>query len=100
MSRDWKCEDAYVEEMLVLFSSLLVKVKECEDSSPTSYFWYRKALDITDTIDETGELNLIITGCLLAAWVIVCLAMYKGIKSTGKVLRVCIYVSCECCETE
>ncbi|XP_056593931.1 solute carrier family 6 member 16b [Triplophysa dalaica] len=63
-----------------------VKVKECEDSSPTSYFWYRKALDITDTIDETGELNLIITGCLLAAWVIVCLAMYKGIKSTGKVM--------------
>ncbi|XP_052452592.1 solute carrier family 6 member 16b [Carassius gibelio] len=61
-------------------------VKECAASSPTAYFWYRKALDITDSIDETGELNLIITGCLLAAWVIVCLAMYKGIKSTGKVM--------------
>uniref|UniRef100_A0A8C1WPL2 Transporter n=1 Tax=Cyprinus carpio TaxID=7962 RepID=A0A8C1WPL2_CYPCA len=61
-------------------------VKECAASSPTAYFWYRKALDITDSIDETGELNPIITGCLLAAWVIVCLAMYKGIKSTGKVM--------------
>lgn len=61
-------------------------VKECAASSPTAYFWYRKALDITDSIDETGEFNLIITGCLLAAWVIVCLAMYKGIKSTGKVM--------------
>ncbi|XP_067291726.1 solute carrier family 6 member 16b [Pseudorasbora parva] len=63
-----------------------VVVKECAASSPTSYFWYRKALDITDSIDETGEFNLIITGCLLLAWVIVCLAMYKGIKSTGKVM--------------
>ncbi|XP_077075385.1 solute carrier family 6 member 16b isoform X2 [Siphateles boraxobius] len=63
-----------------------ITVKECAASSPTSYFWYRKALDITDSINETGEFNLIITGCLLAAWVIVCLAMYKGIKSTGKVM--------------
>uniref|UniRef100_A0A671LIB5 Transporter n=2 Tax=Sinocyclocheilus TaxID=75365 RepID=A0A671LIB5_9TELE len=46
-------------------------VKECAASSPTAYFWYRKALDITDSIDETGEFNPIITGCLLAAWVIV-----------------------------
>uniref|UniRef100_A0A9J7ZKS9 Transporter n=1 Tax=Cyprinus carpio carpio TaxID=630221 RepID=A0A9J7ZKS9_CYPCA len=61
-------------------------VKECAASSPTAYFWYRKALDITDSIDETGEFNPIITGCLLAAWLIVCLAMYKGIKSTGKVM--------------
>ncbi|KAK2870435.1 hypothetical protein Q8A67_024827 [Cirrhinus molitorella] len=61
-------------------------VKECAASSPTAYFWYRKALDITDSIDETGEFNPIITGCLLAAWAIVCLAMYKGIKSTGKVM--------------
>ncbi|XP_017209333.1 solute carrier family 6 member 16b isoform X1 [Danio rerio] len=61
-------------------------VKECAASSPTAYFWYRKALDITDSIDETGEFNFILTGCLLAAWVIVCLAMYKGIKSSGKVM--------------
>ncbi|XP_073686445.1 solute carrier family 6 member 16b [Garra rufa] len=63
-----------------------VTVNECAASSPTAYFWYRKALDITDSIDETGEFNPIITGCLLAAWVIVCLGMYKGIKSTGKVM--------------
>ncbi|XP_058248210.1 solute carrier family 6 member 16b isoform X2 [Hemibagrus wyckioides] len=59
---------------------------ECAASSPTSYFWYRKALDITDSIDETGEFNLIITGCLALAWTIVCLAMFKGIKSSGKVM--------------
>ncbi|KAJ8284212.1 hypothetical protein COCON_G00030620 [Conger conger] len=63
-----------------------ITVKECTDSSPTTYFWFRKALDITDSIDEFGELNIIITVCLLAAWTIVCLAMIKGIKSSGKVM--------------
>ncbi|KAF3853432.1 hypothetical protein F7725_014120 [Dissostichus mawsoni] len=45
-----------------------VRVPECKKSSPTSYFWYRKALDITDSIDETGSFNPYIVGCLLAAW--------------------------------
>ncbi|XP_026206859.1 sodium-dependent neutral amino acid transporter B(0)AT2-like isoform X1 [Anabas testudineus] len=63
-----------------------VTVKECEKSSPTSYFWYRKALDITDSIDETGSFNPYIVCCLLAAWTIVCLGMFKGIKSSVKVM--------------
>ncbi|KAJ8347231.1 hypothetical protein SKAU_G00286320 [Synaphobranchus kaupii] len=61
-------------------------VKECTSSSPTSYFWFRKALDITDSIDETGQFNPIMTGCLLAAWALVCLAMIKGIKSSARVM--------------
>ncbi|KAF7697907.1 sodium-dependent neutral amino acid transporter B(0)AT2 [Silurus meridionalis] len=61
-------------------------VKECAASSPTTYFWFRKALDISDSIDQSGEFNPIITSCLLAAWVIVCLAMIKGIKSSAKVM--------------
>lgn len=63
-----------------------VTVKECEKSSPTSYFWYRKALDITDSIDETGSFNTYIVCCLLAAWTVVCLGMFKGIKSSVKVM--------------
>ncbi|CAJ1080830.1 sodium-dependent neutral amino acid transporter B(0)AT2-like [Xyrichtys novacula] len=63
-----------------------ITVTECEKSSPTSYFWYRKALDITDSIDETGSFNTYIVCCLLAAWTIVCLGMFKGIKSSVKVM--------------
>uniref|UniRef100_A0A3Q2Q360 Transporter n=1 Tax=Fundulus heteroclitus TaxID=8078 RepID=A0A3Q2Q360_FUNHE len=59
--------------------------RECEESSPTSYFWYRRALNITDSIDEVGSFNPYIVGCLLAAWIIVCLGMFKGIKSSVKV---------------
>lgn len=60
-------------------------VKECTSSSPTSYFWFRKALNITNSIEESGEFNSIMTGCLLAAWTVVSLAMIKGIKSSAKV---------------
>ncbi|KAM4530292.1 sodium-dependent neutral amino acid transporter B(0)AT2 [Odontesthes bonariensis] len=60
--------------------------KECASSSPTSYFWFRKALDITNSIEESGEFNPVMTGCLLAGWAIVALAMIKGIKSSAKVM--------------
>ncbi|CAL8265150.1 unnamed protein product [Gadus morhua 'NCC'] len=61
-------------------------VKECEGSSPTSYFWFRKALDITNSIEESAGFNPIMTGCLLAAWAIVALGMIKGIKSSARVM--------------
>ncbi|CAN9508541.1 unnamed protein product [Ophioblennius macclurei] len=63
-----------------------VTVKECEESSPTSYFWYRNALDITDSINDTGSFNIYIVCSLLGAWTIVCLGMFKGIKSSVKVM--------------
>lgn len=76
----WKC----LSEIFSL-NAVLSTVKECARSSPTSYFWFRKALNITNSIEESGEFNPIITGCLVAAWAIVALAMIKGIKSSAKV---------------
>ncbi|PIO37019.1 hypothetical protein AB205_0206010 [Aquarana catesbeiana] len=61
---------------------------ECEKSSATTYYWYREALNISDSITEGGGLNWKMTLCLLVAWIFVCLAMIKGIQSSGKV---CIY---------
>uniref|UniRef100_A0A8C7LHA2 Transporter n=1 Tax=Oncorhynchus kisutch TaxID=8019 RepID=A0A8C7LHA2_ONCKI len=60
-------------------------VPECEKSSATTYYWYREALNISDSISESGGLNWRMTICLLAAWSMVCLAMIKGIQSSGKV---------------
>lgn len=59
---------------------------ECEKSSATTYYWYREALNISSSISESGGLNWKMTVCLLAAWVMVCLAMIKGIQSSGKVM--------------
>ncbi|KAM9760439.1 sodium-dependent neutral amino acid transporter B(0)AT2 isoform 1-T2 [Dama dama] len=59
---------------------------ECEKSSATTYYWYREALNISSSISESGGLNWKMTICLLAAWVVVCLAMIKGIQSSGKIM--------------
>lgn len=68
------------------FVSILSVVEpECEKSSATTYYWYREALNISNSISESGGLNWKMTICLLAAWVMVCLAMIKGIQSSGKV---------------
>ncbi|XP_026168345.1 sodium-dependent neutral amino acid transporter B(0)AT2 [Mastacembelus armatus] len=61
-------------------------VPECEKSSATTYYWYREALNISDSISEGGGLNWKMTVCLLVAWSMVCLAMIKGIQSSGKVM--------------
>lgn len=63
---------------------MVFTVAECAKSTPTTYFWYRKALDITDSIG-VSEMNWPMTGCLSLAWVLVCGGMIKGIKSSGKV---------------
>ncbi|XP_051965021.1 sodium-dependent neutral amino acid transporter SLC6A17-like [Xyrauchen texanus] len=59
---------------------------ECEKSSATTYFWYRETLNITSTIADSGGLNWKMTLSLLAAWIIVCLAVIRGIQSSGKVM--------------
>lgn len=65
--------------------SVTVVVPECEKSSATTYFWYRQTLNITSSIDDTGGLNWKMTLSLLVAWILVCMAVIKGIQSSGKV---------------
>ncbi|KAL3061037.1 hypothetical protein OYC64_009278 [Pagothenia borchgrevinki] len=71
---------------LVKNKTMTYVVPECEKSSATTYYWYREALNISDNISEGGGLNWRMTLCLLAAWTMVCLAMIKGIQSSGKVM--------------
>ncbi|CAL8277336.1 unnamed protein product [Boreogadus saida] len=66
--------------------SLAIMEPECEKSSATTYFWYRQTLNITSSIDDTGGLNWRMTLSLLGAWIIVCMAVVKGIQSSGKVM--------------
>ena len=67
------------------FAAVSVVEPECEKSSATTYFWYREALDISNSISESGGLNWKMTLCLLVAWSIVGMAVVKGIQSSGKV---------------
>uniref|UniRef100_H2YP63 Transporter n=1 Tax=Ciona savignyi TaxID=51511 RepID=H2YP63_CIOSA len=61
-------------------------VAECADTSATSYFWYRNALDISPSINDPGSPVWRMCLALVVAWLIVFIGMFKGIKSSGKVI--------------
>lgn len=61
---------------------------ECSMSSPTEYFFYREALNISPTIEYNGGVHTGQALCLLLAWLLTYLLIVKGVKSTGKVVYV------------
>ena len=59
--------------------------EECDLSGATSYYWYRKALDTSPSIEESGGIKWKMALCLVFSWAVVYACIWKGIKSTGKV---------------
>ncbi|KAM9830992.1 sodium- and chloride-dependent creatine transporter 1-like isoform 3-T3 [Syngnathus typhle] len=54
--------------------------------SPVIEFWEHKVLHLSSGLHEPGSINYEVALCLLATWVIVYFCIWKGIKSTGKVV--------------
>ncbi|XP_075430575.1 sodium- and chloride-dependent creatine transporter 1-like isoform X2 [Ascaphus truei] len=54
--------------------------------SPVIEFWENKVLQISSGLGEPGQLNWQMILCLLVTWVIVYFCIWKGVKSTGKVV--------------
>ncbi|XP_022337036.2 sodium- and chloride-dependent glycine transporter 1-like [Crassostrea virginica] len=51
-------------------------------------FWKGNVLDLSDGIDSPGTLRWQLLLCLMAAWFAVFLCLFKGIKTSGKVVYV------------
>ncbi|XP_043223107.1 sodium- and chloride-dependent glycine transporter 1-like isoform X1 [Amphibalanus amphitrite] len=51
---------------------------------PADEFFHNFMLDITEGIHDTGEMKWKLVLCLMAAWVLVFLALLKGVQSFGK----------------
>ncbi|XP_052581723.1 sodium- and chloride-dependent transporter XTRP3A isoform X2 [Peromyscus californicus insignis] len=58
--------------------------EECEKASSTQYFWYRKTLNISPSIQENGGVQWEPALCLTLAWLMVYLCILRGTESTGK----------------
>ncbi|XP_061113231.1 sodium- and chloride-dependent creatine transporter 1 isoform X2 [Conger conger] len=54
--------------------------------SPIIEFWENKVLDISDGLDQPGAINWELMLCLLAVWFMVYFCVWKGVKSTGKIV--------------
>ncbi|XP_034022336.1 solute carrier family 6 member 11a isoform X1 [Thalassophryne amazonica] len=55
-------------------------------TSPATEFWERRVLGISQGVEEIGVLRWDLTLCLLLAWIICYFCVWKGVKSTGKVV--------------
>uniref|UniRef100_G3QJ37 Sodium- and chloride-dependent creatine transporter 1 n=1 Tax=Gorilla gorilla gorilla TaxID=9595 RepID=G3QJ37_GORGO len=54
--------------------------------SPVIKFWENKVLRLSGGLEVPGALNWEVTLCLLACWVLVYFCVWKGVKSTGKIV--------------
>lgn len=54
--------------------------------SPVIEFWENKVLRLSAGLEMPGALNWEVTLCLLACWVLVYFCVWKGVKSTGKIV--------------
>lgn len=69
-------------------NATLRPVDECINSSPTEYFWYRKAMNISNDIDDTNGFVWWILIVFIMTWTFVYLCVSKGIQSSGKAMYV------------
>ncbi|RXN15626.1 sodium- and chloride-dependent GABA transporter 2-like protein [Labeo rohita] len=49
-------------------------------------FWERRVLSLSGGIEEIGKIKWEIVLCLIAVWIICYFSIWKGVKSTGKVV--------------
>ncbi|CAM9283735.1 unnamed protein product [Lampetra planeri] len=54
--------------------------------SPVIEFWERKVLRLSGGLHEPGDISYELVLCLMATWLMVYFCMWKGVKSTGKVV--------------
>ncbi|XP_063793617.1 sodium- and chloride-dependent neutral and basic amino acid transporter B(0+)-like [Pseudophryne corroboree] len=57
-----------------------------ETELPSKQYWEKVALRRSSGLDETGNVVWYLALCLLLSWIIIGAALFKGIKSSGKVV--------------
>ncbi|XP_056885945.1 sodium- and chloride-dependent GABA transporter 2-like [Takifugu flavidus] len=55
-------------------------------TSPVREFWERRILNVTGSVEEFGSMQWELALCLLLSWIICYFCIWKGVKSTGKVV--------------
>ncbi|XP_061124985.1 sodium- and chloride-dependent GABA transporter 2 isoform X2 [Syngnathus typhle] len=83
------CNNSWNTENCVEFQRRNTSVNQTiyfNATSPVMEFWERRALRISPGIDHMGSLNWDLVLCLFIAWVMCYFCIWKGVKSTGKVV--------------
>uniref|UniRef100_A0A8C5NK76 Transporter n=1 Tax=Junco hyemalis TaxID=40217 RepID=A0A8C5NK76_JUNHY len=83
---EWNTENCVEFQKLNMSNCSQVSLQNA--TSPVMEFWERRVLAISDGIEHIGNLRWELALCLLAAWTICYFCIWKGTKSTGKVVYV------------
>ncbi|XP_032223340.1 sodium-dependent neutral amino acid transporter B(0)AT2 isoform X2 [Nematostella vectensis] len=62
----------------------LIDLPACEMAGRTQYYWYKEAITVSRSIEESGGIAWHLALSLLLAWVVVWLCLMRGIQSAGK----------------
>uniref|UniRef100_UPI003AAEC746 sodium- and chloride-dependent GABA transporter 2-like n=1 Tax=Centroberyx gerrardi TaxID=166262 RepID=UPI003AAEC746 len=55
-------------------------------TSSAKEFWQRRILGVSGGIEEMGSIRWDLAGCLLLSWIVCYFCIWKGVKSSGKVV--------------
>lgn len=64
----------------------LVSATTVGGNSPSKEFWENYVLQITDDMEDLGSMRVELLVALIVAWILVYFCLWKGIKSSGKVV--------------
>ncbi|XP_033627491.1 sodium- and chloride-dependent GABA transporter ine-like isoform X1 [Asterias rubens] len=79
----WNTDDCFSHQD---YMSLNGSTKPNNTVSPTEEYFHNRVLQITDRIDDTGSMRWELFALLLVSWIIVYLCLFKGLKTSGKVV--------------
>ncbi|KAJ8257949.1 hypothetical protein GJAV_G00191500 [Gymnothorax javanicus] len=80
--------DGCVEDTVRKNKTLWLAANSTNFTSPVIEFWERNVLNISTGIEDLGPVKPDLALCLLAVWVVCFFCIWKGVKSTGKVVYV------------
>lgn len=67
-------------------SSNVTSLATVGGNSPSKEFWENYVLQITDNMEDLGSMRVELLVALIVAWILVYFCLWKGIKSSGKVV--------------
>ncbi|XP_037399551.1 sodium- and chloride-dependent GABA transporter 2-like isoform X1 [Pygocentrus nattereri] len=80
------CNNTWNTETCAVFEGENISGLPLNATSPVMEFWEREVLNVSDGVGELGSVHWRLALCLLAVWVVCYFCVWKGVKSTGKVV--------------
>ncbi|XP_064608852.1 sodium- and chloride-dependent glycine transporter 1-like isoform X2 [Liolophura sinensis] len=75
-----------VQEMVQNSSALSSAINKSTKVTASEEYWRNHVLELSDGIDDIGQIRWQLLLCLALAWILVFLCLCKGIKSSGRVV--------------